>query len=182
MLNELEIAKQNRDIEIELLQKEKCELDVCVTNLTQERSNLESTLEMKQNEISTLEAELSALQSKSCELEEQYGELANNYVHKISDFTNKHEEEIECLKNDFWKEKEELLTQNEVYKACTSEMETKADKMEETNCSLTEELQNLQRIHIDVSNLCKCAILFLCIHYIYVYVCVRTCTRVCVRV
>ncbi|XP_018309470.1 hyaluronan mediated motility receptor isoform X2 [Mycetomoellerius zeteki] len=151
LLNKLEIVKRDRDIEIELLQKEKCQLDVCVTNLTQERSNLESTLEIKQNEISKLEAELSALQGKSQELKEQYGELADSYVHKISDFTNKHEEEIKHLKNDFLKEKEELLMQNEVYKERASNMEIKANKMEEINCSLTEELKNLQNIHTDVT-------------------------------
>ncbi|KYM91177.1 Laminin subunit alpha-2 [Atta colombica] len=151
LLNKLEIVKRDRDIEIELLQKEKCQLDVYVTNLTQERSNLESTLEIKQNEISKLEAELSALQRKSQELKEQYGELADSYVHKISDFTNKHEEEIKHLKNDFLKEKEELLMQNEVYKECASNMETKANKIEEINCSLAEELKNLQNIHTDVT-------------------------------
>ncbi|XP_012063941.1 PREDICTED: hyaluronan mediated motility receptor-like [Atta cephalotes] len=151
LLNKLEIVKRDRDIEIELLQKEKCQLDVYVTNLTQERSNLESTLEIKQNEISKLEAELSALQRKSQELKEQYGELADSYVHKISDFTNKHEEEIKHLKNDFLKEKEELLMQNEVYKECASNMETKANNIEEINCSLAEELKNLQNIHTDVS-------------------------------
>ncbi|XP_018362996.1 PREDICTED: hyaluronan mediated motility receptor-like isoform X1 [Trachymyrmex cornetzi] len=151
LLNKLEIAKRDHDIEIELLQKEKCQLDICVTNLTQERSNLESTLEIKQNEISKLEAELSALQRKSQELKEQYGELTDHYVHKISDFTNEHEEEIKHLKNDFLKEKEELLMQNEVYKECASNMETKANKMEEINCSLTEELKNLQNIHTDVT-------------------------------
>jgi len=163
-------VKQDRDIEIELLQKEKHQLDVCITNLTQERSDLESTLEMKQNEISKLEAELSNLQCKLHELKEQYGELANNYVYKISDFTNKHEEEIKHLKNDFWKEKEELLMQNEVYKEHASKMETKANKMEEINCSLTEELQNLQRLHVDVGNSCKCAILCLCIYLMYTFV------------
>jgi len=167
-------VKRDRDIEIELLQKEKCQLDVYVTNLTQERSNLESTLEIKQNEISKLEAELSALQRKSQELKEQYGELADSYVHKISDFTNKHEEEIKHLKNDFLKEKEELLMQNEVYKECASNMETKANKIEEINCSLAEELKNLQNIHTDVRNLCKYAILLLCIIYLYIYLYTNT--------
>ncbi|KYN40272.1 Laminin subunit alpha-3 [Trachymyrmex septentrionalis] len=151
LLNKLEIVKRDRDIEIELLQKEKCQLDVCITNLTQERSNLESTLEIKQNEITKLEAELSDLQRESQELKAQYGELADSYVHKISDFTNEHEEEIKHLKNDFLKEKEELLMQNEIYKECASNMETKANKMEEINCSLTEELKNLQNIHTDVT-------------------------------
>ncbi|XP_018405009.1 PREDICTED: hyaluronan mediated motility receptor-like isoform X2 [Cyphomyrmex costatus] len=151
LLNKLETAKQDRDTDIELLQKEKYQLDVCVTNLTQERSNLESTLEIKQNEISKLEAELYILQRKSQELKEQYGELADSYVQKISDFTNKHEEEIKHLKNDFLKEKEELLMQNEVYKERASNMETKANKMEEINFSVTEELKSLQNIHTDVT-------------------------------
>ncbi|XP_011698345.1 PREDICTED: hyaluronan mediated motility receptor-like isoform X2 [Wasmannia auropunctata] len=151
LLNKLETVKRDRDVEIELLQKEKCQLDVCVANLTEEQSNLKSTLEMKQNEISKLEAELSTLQYKSRELKEQYGELADSYVHKISDITDKHEEEIKHLKDDFLKEKEDLLTQNEFYKERASKMETKANEMEEMNCSLTEELKNLERIHTDVT-------------------------------
>lgn len=167
----MEKAKQDYNIEIELLQKEKCQLDVCVANLTEERFNLESKLERRWNEILELEAQLSALQCELQELKAQYGKLAVEYVNKCSDITNKHEEEIEHMKNEFWKEKEELLMENEIYKARVSKMETEANKMEEKNYSLMEELENLQKYHKDVRDLSKYAIkvLFICI-----------CTYVCI--
>ncbi|XP_011877413.1 PREDICTED: hyaluronan mediated motility receptor-like isoform X4 [Vollenhovia emeryi] len=151
LLNKLEKAKQDYDIEIGLLEKEKYQLDICVANLTQDRSDLESKLEIRQNEISELEAQLSALQCELHELKAQYEELASDYVNKFSDFTNKYEEQIEHMKNDFWTEKEKLVMENELYKARASKLETKANKMEETNCSLMEELKNLQRCHEDVT-------------------------------
>ncbi|XP_077272103.1 uncharacterized protein LOC143902808 [Temnothorax americanus] len=151
LLNKLEKAKQDHDMEIGLLQKEKCQLDVCVTNLTQEQSDLESKLEIRQNKIAELEAQLSALQCELHELKTQYGKLANNYLDKFSDFANKHEEEIKHIKNDFQKEKAEFLMENEIYKTRASKMETKANEMEEKNYFLTEELKNLQRYHKDVT-------------------------------
>ncbi|KAL0104068.1 hypothetical protein PUN28_017039 [Cardiocondyla obscurior] len=151
LLNKLEKMKQDYDIEVGLLQKEKCQLDICVANLTQERSNLESNLIIKQNEISELEAQLSVLQCDLHEIETQYGKLANGYADKFSDFTNKHEEEIERIREDFKKEKTELLMENEIHKARALQMETKANKVEETNCSLAEELEKFQRYHKDVT-------------------------------
>ncbi|XP_025988311.1 hyaluronan mediated motility receptor isoform X1 [Solenopsis invicta] len=149
--NKLETMKQNRDIEILALQKEKYQLDVCITNLTEDQSILKSALEIKQDEISKLENQLYTLQYESHKLKTQCEELDNNYANKISDFTNKHEEEIKCLKNDFEKEKQEFLVQNEAYKTHALKMETKANKMEQTNCSLVEELKHLQNIHKDVT-------------------------------
>lgn len=171
MLNKLEKAKQDYDIEIGLFQKEKCQLDVCVANLTEERSNFESELERKQNEILKLETQLSDLQCELQELKAQYGKCALEYVNKCSDITKKHKEEVEDMKNNFWKEKEELLIENEIYKTHASKMETKANKMEETNCSLVEELKNLQRYHKDVRDLCKYAIKFLFI-CVCIYICI----------
>lgn len=162
--------ERNRNIEIGLLQKEKCQLDVCIANLTQERSDLESKLEMRQNVILELQAQLSALECELNELKAEYEKLANDYINKVSDITDEHEKKIEHLKNDFLKEKEELLMQNKAYKARESEMKTKADKMEETNCSLTEELKNLQRFYENVCMIALCACVFMCAYeYIQIY-------------
>lgn len=62
------------------------------------------------------------------ELKAQYGKCALEYVNKCSDITKKHKEEVEDMKNNFWKEKEELLIENEIYKTHASKMETKAIK------------------------------------------------------
>lgn len=167
----MEKTIQDYNIEIELLQKEKYQLDVRVANLTEEQSNLESKLERRQNKILELEAQLSALQCELQEVKAQYGKLAVEYINKCSDITNKHEEEMEHMKNEFWKEKEEFLMENEIYKARVSKMETKANKTEEKNCSLMEELENLQKYHKDVRDLCKYAIRFL-------FICV--CTYICI--
>ncbi|XP_070153196.1 putative leucine-rich repeat-containing protein DDB_G0290503 isoform X1 [Polyergus mexicanus] len=150
LLNTLKAIKHDHDTKIGLLQKEKSQLDVCVTNLTQEQSNLESKLEIKQNVILEIQAQLSALQCELDELKVEYEKLANDSIKRISDLTDKHEKEIQHLKNDFMKEKEKLLTESEIYKTCESEAKAKANEIEETNCFLVEELEDLQRLYKDV--------------------------------
>ncbi|KAL6252244.1 hypothetical protein P5V15_014785 [Pogonomyrmex californicus] len=151
LVNALKIVKHKLYIQIELLQKEKNQFDVCVANLTQERSHLESKLETRQNVILELQAQLSALQYELDELRAEYQKLTNNYMKQISDLTDKHKREIEHLKNDFVKEKEELLMQNEIYKTHESNMKTMVNKLEETNCSLVTDLKNLEKRHKDVT-------------------------------
>lgn len=142
--------ERDHDTEIGLLQKEKNQLDVCITDLIEERSNLESKLEIKQNVILELQAQLSALQCELDELKAEYEKLADDSIKRISDLADKHEKEIQHLKNDFLKEKKKLLTENEVYKTCESEAKAKANEMEETNSFLIEELKDLQRLYKDV--------------------------------
>ncbi|KMQ89388.1 hyaluronan mediated motility receptor [Lasius niger] len=113
LLNTLKAMERDHDTEIGLLQKEKNQLDVCITDLTQERSNLESKLEIKQNVILELQAQLSALQCELDELKTEYEKLADDSIKRISDLADKHEKEIQHLKNDFLKEKKKLLTENE---------------------------------------------------------------------
>lgn len=165
--------KQDHDIEIGLLQKEKCQLDVCVTSLTQERFTLESECEKRQNKILKLEDQLSVLQCKLKELRKQYEKLASDYIDKFSIFTNKHEEEIEHMKKDFWKEKEELLMENKMYKACISKMETKTNQLEETNCSLMKDLKDLQIYHKEVGVLHIYNYIFI---FCFLFMCVCMCT------
>lgn len=163
LLNTLKAIKHDHDTKIGLLQKEKSQLDVCVTNLTQERSNLESKLEIKQNVILELQAQLSALQCELDELKAEYEKLADDSIKRISDLTDKHEKEIQHLKNDFMKEKEKLLTESKIYKTCESEAKVKANEIEETNSFLVEELEDLQRLYKDVCIFCMCI-------YIYTHV------------
>jgi len=168
----LEKEKQDHDTEIGLLQEEKCRLGVRVTNLTQNQFTLESELENKQKNILKLEEQLSVLQPKLNELKKQYEKLASDYIDKFSVFTDKHEEEIERIKNDFWKEKEKLLMENEMYKARVSNMETETNKLEETNCFLQKELKNLQICREEVGFYYKYAILilWLCVLWLCVQV------------
>lgn len=144
--------KHDYDTEIGLLQKEKSQLDVCVTDLIQERSNFESKLEIKQNVILELQAQLSALQCELDELKAEYEKLADDSIKRISDLTDKHEKEIQHLKNDFLIEKKKLLMESETYKTCESEAKMKANEIEETNSFLIEELKDLQRLYKDVCN------------------------------
>lgn len=154
LLNTLKTIKHDHDIEIESLQREKSQLDVCIMDLTQERSNLESKLEIKQNVILELQAQLSALQCELDELKAEYEKLADDSIKRISDLTDKHEKEIQHLKNDFLKEKEKLLVESEIYKTCKSEATAKANEMEETNSFLIKELKDIQRLYKDVCILC----------------------------
>lgn len=165
----MEKAKQDYDTEIELLQKEKCHLDDCVENLTQEQTDVKSKLEIKQNEILELKAQLSALQCELYEREAQCKNLVNDYVDKFSMLTDKHQEEIEHMKNNFWKEKEKFIMENESCKDHASKMETKANEMEETNCSLMEELKNLQKYCEDVRKT-----LFICVKVYIILLCIPT--------
>lgn len=150
MLKKLEQEKQAHDIEIGLLQEEKYQFGVCITSLNQQQLTLKSELENRQQKILKLEDQLSVLQPKLNELKTQYEKLASDYIDKFSVFTDKHEEEIERIKNDFWKEKEKLLMENEMYKTRISNMETETNKMEETNCSVLKELKTLQIRHEEV--------------------------------
>lgn len=134
-------------------------------DLTQEQSNLESKLEIKQNVILELQAQLSALQCELDELKVEYEKLADESIKRISDLTDKHEKEVQHLKNDFMKEKEKLLTENEIYKTNELEAKAKANEIEETNSFLVEELEDLQRLYKDVCSFCIC----ICI-YVYTYV------------
>lgn len=155
--------KHDYDIKIGLLQKEKSQFDICIMDLTQERSNLESKLEIKQNVILELQAQLSALQCELDELKAEYEKLADDSIKRISDLIDKHEKEIQHLKNDFLKEKEKLVTENEICKTRESEATAKSNEIEETNSFLIKELKDIQRLYKDV------CIFFVCKHIHMLY-------------
>lgn len=150
MLNSLKTVERDRDIEIGLLQTEKCRLELCITDLTQERSNLEVKLEKKQNIILELQAQLSALQCELDELKTEYEKLADDSIKRISDLTDKHEKKIEHLKDVFLNEKKELITENEIYKARESKMSAEMSEMERRNSFLAEELKDFHTRYSDV--------------------------------
>ncbi|XP_012229058.1 putative leucine-rich repeat-containing protein DDB_G0290503 isoform X2 [Linepithema humile] len=153
LLNSLKTVERDRDTEIGLLQKEKCQLELCITDLTQERSNLEAKSEKKQNIILELQAQLSALQCELDELKTEYEKLADDSIKRISDLTDKHEKKIEHLKDVFLKEKKELVMENETYKARESEAKTKVNEMERRNSFL---LQELKDFHIRYRDMSQC--------------------------
>lgn len=141
------MVKHNHDTEIGLLQKEKSQLDMCVVDLKQERSSLESKLEKRQNVILRLQSQLSTLQCELDELKAEYEKLADDSIIRTSDLTDTHEKEIANLRDYFAKEREELLIANETLK---SDAETKVREVEDTNSFLTEELRDVQRLYKDV--------------------------------
>lgn len=147
ILNTQKMIERDRATEIELLQKEKCQLDMCVADLTQERSNLEAKLEKRQNVILRLQSQLSTQQCELDELKAEYEKLADDSIKRISDLTDKHEKEIENLKGYFAKEREELLIANESLKF---DAKTKVHEVEETNSFFKEELEDVQRLYKDV--------------------------------
>lgn len=139
--------KHDHDTEIILLQKEKSQVDIFVTDLTQERLNLEAKLEKKQNVILQLQTQLSALQCELEQLQVEYQKLVDDSTKRLSDLTEKHETGVACLKNNFLKEKEELLIENGNNKL---EMEERIIEVKETNSFLTIELRDVQRLYKDV--------------------------------
>jgi capsule polysaccharide export protein KpsE/RkpR len=147
MLKEIEC---DRNTELELLQQEKCRLDIHVNDLTQERFNLEAKLETRQSVILDLQAQLSALQCELDELKAEYEKLIDDSNKQISDLTNGHEKEMQHLQNAFLVEKNELLTENETRKLLELKAEARANDIEETNSFLTQELKDLQRLYKDV--------------------------------
>lgn len=140
----------DRDTEIGLLRKEKCQLEVCVANSTQESSNLEAKLEKQQSIILELQAQLSALQCELDELKVEYEKLADNSVKRIADLTDNYEKEIERLKSDFITERNELLIEIETQKEHSLNTLVKRNEIEETNTFLTDELEDVQRLYKDV--------------------------------
>lgn len=147
LLTTLKMVKHDRDTKIESLHKEKHLLDIRITDLTQEQSNLEIKLEKRQNVILRLQSQLSTLQCELDELKAEYEKLADDSIKRTSDLTDKHEKEIECLKDRFAKEKEELLASNETFQL---NAKAKLHEVEETNSFLTKELKDVQRLYKDV--------------------------------
>jgi len=143
-----------RDTEIELLQREKCQLDIYVGDLDQERSNFETKLEKRQNVILDLQAQLSALQCELDELRAEYEKLIDEF-NKIYDLNDEYKKEMQHLQNTFLVEKTELLTENETRKMLESKAEARANNIEETNTSLTQELKDLQRLYENVRSFLK---------------------------
>lgn len=147
LINTVKMVEHDRNTEIELLHTEKDLLDVRIADLTQERSNLEAKLEKRQNVILRLQSQLSTLQCELDELKAEYEKLADDSIKQTSDLTDKHEKEIKCLKDDFAKEKKELLISNETLQL---NAKTKLHEIEETNSFLTKELKDVQRLYKDV--------------------------------
>ncbi|XP_011151920.1 hyaluronan mediated motility receptor isoform X2 [Harpegnathos saltator] len=149
----LETVRQDRDTDIGLLQKEKCQLDTCVADLTQERSHLIAELEERQNVILRLQSQLSTLQCELDELKAEYEKLADDSIKRTSDLTDKYEKEIRHMKDEHAREKKGLLTFKDTIKLKTEAMLHKA---EETNTFLTQELEEVQSLYKDVSRrLCE---------------------------
>lgn len=141
------MVSHDHDIEIELLQKDKCQLDMRAADLTQERSNLEAKLEKRQNVILRLQSQLSTLQCELDELKAEYEKLADDSIKRISDLTDKQEKEVQCLRDNFAKEKEDILIASETLKI---DAEAMVHEIKETNSFLTEELKDVQRLYKDV--------------------------------
>ncbi|KAK2583461.1 hypothetical protein KPH14_009431 [Odynerus spinipes] len=152
LLSKVQILEEERDIQIELLEKEKSELMLRVNDLTDNRCHLENKLEKRQNVILELQAQLSALQCELDELRAEYDKLVEDSMKQTSDIVKNYNEEMETMRDMFNKEKEELIQQNELEKASKIVLETKIEDMTETNSFLQQELQDVQRLYRDLSH------------------------------
>lgn len=150
----------DRDIEIGLLQREKCQLDSRFADLTEERFDLEAKLETRQNAILDLQTRLSALRCELDELKVEYEKLADDSNKQVSELADKHEKDMQRLRDAFQKEKDELLTENETRRMLELRAEARANDIEDTNSFLKEELEDLQRLYKDV-RISSCR----CVHY-----------------
>ncbi|XP_020278208.1 myosin-2 heavy chain-like isoform X2 [Pseudomyrmex gracilis] len=149
--NTLNEKERDYDNKLELLEKEKSQLNVRVMKLSEERNDLETKLEKRQCIIVELQARLCVLECELDELKAKCQELTDNSHTQTCKLTDKYEKEIEHLKSDFSKEKEELLMENKMYQIRELETKEKTNKMEETNSCLLKELKDIQRLYKDVS-------------------------------
>ncbi|XP_076750292.1 uncharacterized protein LOC143423101 [Xylocopa sonorina] len=152
LVKKLEEVIASHKHEVNLLEQDKSKLDLCISNITEEREKLELKLEKRQNVILELQAQLSALQCELDELRAEYEKLIEESSKQMDYLKNEHREEIDKLKIDFAKEKAILQSENEFEISRRIEIETKAAEVEEENNFLKEELQDVQRLYNDVKN------------------------------
>lgn len=149
--SKLKALIKERDVQIELLEKERSELALNVNDLTGAKSDLEAKLEKRQEVILELQGQLSTLQCELDELRAEYDKLLDDSIKQTGDLVKSHNEERETLKDTFAKEKEALESQCDQTKMTAIVLQANLEDMAETNSFLQQELKDVQRLYRDVS-------------------------------
>ncbi|XP_043669772.1 hyaluronan mediated motility receptor-like isoform X2 [Vespula pensylvanica] len=151
LLSKLKALEEERDVQVELLEKEKSQLVSDVNDLTDNKCELEGKLEKRQEVILELQAQLSTLQCELDELKGEYDKLLEDSMKQTSDLVKNYDEEKETLKDTFVREKEELESQYDQTKMTVIILQTNLEDMAETNSFLQKELQDVQMLYKDLS-------------------------------
>lgn len=150
-MSKLKALEEERDVQVELLEKEKSQLVSDVNDLTDNKCELEGKLEKRQEVILELQAQLSTLQCELDELKGEYDKLLEDSMKQTSDLVKNYDEEKETLKDTFVREKEELESQYDQTKMTVIILQTNLEDMAETNSFLQKELQDVQMLYKDVN-------------------------------
>lgn len=151
LLSKLKAVEEERNIQIDLLEKEKLQFTLDVNDLTENKCELEVKLEKRQNVILELQGQLSALQCELDELRAEYDKLVDDSMMQKSELIQKHNKEKETSMNWFLKENQKLEQEHEKTKMTVVKLETDLEKVTETNTCLQHELQDMKRLYTDVN-------------------------------
>ncbi|XP_014616668.1 PREDICTED: hyaluronan mediated motility receptor-like isoform X2 [Polistes canadensis] len=151
LLSKLKALEEERNIQIDLLEKEKLQCTLDVNDLTENKCELEAKLEKRQNVILELQGQLSALQCELDELRAEYDKLIDDSMMQKSQLVKKHNKEKETSMDWFLKEKQKLEQEHEKTKVTVVKLESDLEKVTETKTCLQHELQDMKRLYTDVS-------------------------------
>ncbi|XP_046838598.1 hyaluronan mediated motility receptor-like isoform X4 [Vespa crabro] len=151
LLSKLKTLEEERDIQIELLEKERSQLLLNISDLTDNKCDLEDKLEKRQDVILELQGQLSTLQCELDELRAEYDKLLDDSMRQMNDLVKNYNVEKDTLKDTFVKEKKELQLQYDQTKMTVIVLQANLDDMADNNSFLQQELQDVQRLYRDVS-------------------------------
>ncbi|XP_046624528.1 hyaluronan mediated motility receptor-like [Neodiprion virginianus] len=152
MKTKMQKVHEDFQMEISKMKDEECKLKTELINLAEIRNDLESKLQQRQHLVIQLQSQLSMLE---CELDECKAEnenLAAESVKWDTTLTANHETEIKILREDFQREKDDLLNQ---YQSERREIVQLQDNLhfETTSKKCSEEkLAKLQCLYSDVKS------------------------------
>ncbi|XP_047365312.1 hyaluronan mediated motility receptor-like isoform X2 [Vespa velutina] len=151
LLSKLKTLEEERDIQIELLEKERSQLLLNISDLTDNKCDLENKLGKRQDVILELQGQLSTLQCELDELRAEYDKLLDDSMRQMNDLVKNYNVEKDTLKDTFVKEKKELQLQYDQTKMTVIVLQANLDDMADNNSFLQQELQDVQRLYRDVS-------------------------------
>ncbi|XP_015191840.1 PREDICTED: hyaluronan mediated motility receptor-like [Polistes dominula] len=151
LLSKLKALEEERNIQIDLLEKEKLQLTLDVNDLTENKCELEAKLEKRQNVILELQGQLSTLQCELDELRAEYDKLVYDSTMETNQLVKEHNKEKETSIDWFLKENQKLEQEHEQTKMTVVKLETDLEKVTETNTCLQNELQDMKRLYTDVN-------------------------------
>ena len=123
-----------------------------VNELNKLRSDLEYTLDTRQQVVLELQTQLSTLQCEVDELRAEYERLVVESKTNTNQLMDRHEVELMDMRKEFTCERECLQREKQAEIARRLELERENKEKSETNAFLTQELQDVQKLYKEVIN------------------------------